>query len=418
MDLQQFFDQWVYRPGHPDLKVSWSFDDASAVGTLSVIQTQSTEDGTPIFTFPVEVAFYPRKGAPVIHRLEIKNKEHRFHIPLRERPEWIAFDAGQCILKTLDLNLPVSMLRAQLENDPNVVGRCYAAHALAKEGSAEAISALKTSLLRQTFWGVQAECAAALGKIRGSAARDALLEALKKVSHPKARRAIVRHLAVFRDDQVARALSDLIRNGDPSYFVEAEACISLGKTKSPLARPVLLEALKRDSWNEVIRIGALAGLRHLEDESDLSTIARFAVSPQPSLLKSAALTFIAEWGAIQHRHLRAKVADLLARSLDDPVIRVRQSAALAFATLSDDRFSHHLSAFASREVHEALKHAAHRALSDLKASGERPRQIAKLQSDLEALQKTVDTLKDSILKLESLTKAPSKPHRKSQKKRP
>ncbi|MHA2620728.1 MAG: M1 family aminopeptidase [bacterium JZ-2024 1] len=401
MDLQWFFDQWVYKPGHPAFKVSWSVDRDASVGTLTVTQTQSTDDGTPIFRVPLEVTLYPEKGNPETHRLEIKNKEHRFHIPVRANPKWVAFDSGQWVLKTLDLQFPVAMLRAQLECDPNVVGRCYAATALAKNGSSEAIAALKDALIKQPFWGVQASCAEALGKIRGSAARDALLDGLEKVMHPKARRSIVRALGLFRDNAVFEALASLVKRGDPSYFVESEACISLGKTKNPRAREYLLDALKRDSWNEVIRIGALAGLRYLEDESDMTTIAKFTKPPHSSILKSAALSLLAEWGAVQHRQIRARVAQHLLPSLDDPIIRVRLSGVLSFAALADGRFSEHLSAFAYREVHDAVKHAATRALSELKASGERPMQVARLQEDLEALRKTVDVLKDSLGKLEA-----------------
>jgi aminopeptidase N len=401
MDLQWFFDQWVYKSGHPDLKVSWSFDADSSMGTLTVSQTQSTDDGTPVFRFPVEVAFYSGDGSPEIHRLEVKNKHHRFHIPLKTKPAWIAFDAAQWVLKALDLDLPVAMLKAQLENDPNVVGSCYAAHALAKEGSAEAIAALRKSLLSHPFWGVRAECANALGQARGAAARHALIEGLNKVKHPKARRAIARNLGAFRDPEAFDALTHLVKRGDPSYLVEAEACTALGNTKNPAAKKLLLDALTRESWNDVIRIGALAGIRHLEDETDLAVIAKYARAPHQSVLKAAALSLLADWGAVQHRNIRSKVADHLAGPLDDSVIRVRLAAAQAFAALSDDRFAHHISAFTYREVHEAVKHAAERALADLKAAGERPKQFTKLQSDLDALHRTVDSLKDSLQKLES-----------------
>ena len=40
-DLKWFFDQWVYKAGHPELKVRWHYEDADKTVRVHVQQTQA-----------------------------------------------------------------------------------------------------------------------------------------------------------------------------------------------------------------------------------------------------------------------------------------------------------------------------------------------------------------------------------------
>src|SRR5438093_3623792 len=122
------------------------------------------------------------------------------------------------------------MLSAQLQHDPDIMGRIYAAEALGEVGSLEAVASLRQALEHDTFWGVQAEIARILGKIHTPAALEALL-AHTRLPHPKARRAVATALGEFREDRAATTLVDIVQSGDASYFVEAEAAAALGKTR-------------------------------------------------------------------------------------------------------------------------------------------------------------------------------------------
>ena len=51
-DLKWFFDQWVYKAGHPELKVRWHFEDADKTVRVRVQQTQTVDDKTPLFRLP------------------------------------------------------------------------------------------------------------------------------------------------------------------------------------------------------------------------------------------------------------------------------------------------------------------------------------------------------------------------------
>ena len=43
-DLKWFFDQWLYKAGHPELKVRWHYEDADKTVRVKVEQTQKLDD--------------------------------------------------------------------------------------------------------------------------------------------------------------------------------------------------------------------------------------------------------------------------------------------------------------------------------------------------------------------------------------
>ena len=51
-DLKWFFDQWVYKAGHPELKVRWHFEDTDKTVRVLVQQVQKVDEQTPLFRLP------------------------------------------------------------------------------------------------------------------------------------------------------------------------------------------------------------------------------------------------------------------------------------------------------------------------------------------------------------------------------
>ena len=58
-NLEPFFDQWVHRAGHPEIKATFSWDEKRRTATVSVKQAQSAVDDTPlVFRMPLAVAVH------------------------------------------------------------------------------------------------------------------------------------------------------------------------------------------------------------------------------------------------------------------------------------------------------------------------------------------------------------------------
>ena len=77
-NLDFFFDQWVYKEGHPEMEISSLSMTSKNSLSVTVKQTHKTSDTTRLFNFPVTIALMDADGNEVRHRVEIKEKESIF----------------------------------------------------------------------------------------------------------------------------------------------------------------------------------------------------------------------------------------------------------------------------------------------------------------------------------------------------
>ena len=399
-NLDWFFDQWVYKPGHPCLRVSWNYDDDNKLAIVSVKQTQSTSDGTAIFRMPVTIDFKRGRARVQSFRVEITEAEQTFAFPLAQKPDLCRFDPYNGILKELDFEKSVGELRLQLRDDDDIGGRQFAATQLGKKGGSEAIAALEAAVTGDKFWACQAAAAKALGQIRTTAARDALLRCLPVVRNLKAKRGVVAALGEFRGDAtVLAALTPLARR-DQSWFVEAEACRSIGKLRLPGSLEVLQANIDRSSFRQVVRIGCIDGLVELRDEAGLEIIARVARYGEPFQGRTPAVGALARLG--QYFPERKKLlGEQIAEFLDDPDFRVRIAAANALKTLKDDSQVAALDRMAARELDgRGVRMARENAIALRKGAGTDD-EIRKLRDEFESLRDENSKLKERLATLEA-----------------
>ncbi|MBL0186413.1 MAG: HEAT repeat domain-containing protein [Candidatus Obscuribacter sp.] len=294
-NLRPFFDQWVFGAGYPEYKVTYAWDDKQKLATVKVQQTQKIEGDTGLFTMPIEMSFDFADGSrkPVV--VTVSEAEHNFSFALDKKPAMFRFDPGNWVLKKLNLSVPKGMLVHQVQNDPSVMGRIYAAQTLAQMGGDDVAAILGKAAKTRLFWGVGAEIAAILGTMKTDAARDAL-KGLVKVKHPKVRRSVVNALGNYKDESVAKLLADLVTSGkEKSQFVLADAVNALGRTGSKLAFDVLKEATTRASWNDIIAIGALSGLAELKDDRAVAIARELAGSGKPMQARPAAIACLGKY---------------------------------------------------------------------------------------------------------------------------
>ncbi|MEZ4827235.1 MAG: M1 family aminopeptidase [Bacteroidia bacterium] len=94
-DLKPFFDQWLFRAGHPKLKVAWNYDPKKKKLQITIMQTQSGEP----FHFPLEIAVAGKNQAEQeIISLNITQKEETFEVGVKNTPESLVIDPGVKLL--------------------------------------------------------------------------------------------------------------------------------------------------------------------------------------------------------------------------------------------------------------------------------------------------------------------------------
>jgi aminopeptidase N len=271
LNLTFLFDQYVYRGGHPDFKVAYSWDGDSKLAKVTVTQTQVNSNNKDLFDLKIPIGFaYSQQTLNLTSfTVRVNEKEQSFYFPLAEKPDFISFDVGNNYLKTVTLEYPIPELKAQLEFDPDPISRIYAAEALAKKGGLEVTKVLSTALKNDPFWGVRVEVAQKLSEIQLYQAFDGLVIGLQDPS-PFVRKAVVSSLSQIKTHPSYKAVKAVVQNGDPSYNVEAAACRTIGAIaaahleEKPHEEKVikLLKSVleERAGWNEVIRSGAISGL--------------------------------------------------------------------------------------------------------------------------------------------------------------
>ncbi|NJK36555.1 MAG: M1 family metallopeptidase [Oscillatoriales cyanobacterium RM2_1_1] len=334
-NLLFLFDQYVYRGGHPDYKVSYSWDGDSKLAKITVEQKQSKDSEKvseqQLFDLKIPIGFGyiseakdPNKTVQVESKSDLKSKfvseslvseplvseskvvtvrvhqkDQSFYFPLEKKPDFISFDAGNHTLKTVTLSYPIAELKAQLKFDPDPLARIYAAHALAKKGGLDATKALTGSLSQEPFWGVRVEVVKQLVKLKLNQAFDALVIGLND-EHPRVRRATVEALAKVKTPRTYELLKPILENGDASYLIEAAAASVMGEiaagnqqeTPTEAAALQLLEWVlqERQGWNEVVRSGAIAGLSQMKtSENALNLVMQYTTPGTPQALRLSAI---------------------------------------------------------------------------------------------------------------------------------
>ncbi|MGB3766918.1 MAG: M1 family metallopeptidase [Phormidesmis sp.] len=331
-NLRYLFDQYVYRGGHPDYKVGYSWDGDSNLAKITVTQTQ-VEDGKSqvqegLFDLKVPIGFgyvgdrtQAASGEVKSFKVRIHQREQALYFPLEKKPDFISFDVDNHLLKTVELDYPIAELKAQLKYDPDAISRLFAAEALAKKGSLEAVESLKESLKSDSFWAVRAEVAEQLGSVQLVQAEAALIEGLED-DHAKVRRAVVTALGGVKSAKSYKALKAVAEKGDESYYVEASAVRSLGKIgtatidgkdREKKTLKILDTVLQeRAGWNEVVRSGAISGLSQFDtSEAALDLLLPYTEPGVSQPLRLAAIRALGSISTGQEKRAVTRILDRL-----------------------------------------------------------------------------------------------------------
>jgi aminopeptidase N len=410
-NMRGFFDQWIYRGGHPELEVSVAWDVERKVATVTIDQKQTVDDANPAYRFGVDLGFVAAAPAtPAANvgpgalsgerriRVSVERAHETVTVPLDFEPKLVRFDPGAWLLGNITYKLGAPFAVATLHGDPDPVARIRAARELAKDGSQTAREALRAAFERDPFWGVLDEAAVALGATRAPWARDILLVALRH-SHPKVRRPVAAALGNFRDAEVASALLGVARE-DASYFVQAAALESLGKTRDARAFDALVAAIGQRTWNGVVEAGAARGLAELADGRAVDVLLEAAQLGRDEGLRRATAGALARLGALVYQE-RARIMDAIVQLLDDPMFLVQVAAIGAAESLEDARALPALDRLTTSGFDGRVRRDAVEAAMRIREAQKVPSQVSAMRSDLDTLREEQRTLQE---KIEALTR--------------
>ncbi len=389
--LEWFFGEWVYKAGHPEFEVSWSYDEAAKLLAVTVKQKQEVKDLTPLFRMPVEI--YVANGKKVhTEKVEVREKEHVFHIPFAVKPDFVVFDPDNWVLKKLVFEKGKEELIAQSVHGPTIAARIQACEGLAKVLQDDAaIDALRRVLTKDPFWGVRRAAARALGEIGTPDAREVLIAHGLKQADARPRRAAVEALGKFReDDEALRALGQMYGK-DPKDYVAATAGAAIAQTHHLKAFDLVTKGMNRPSHAGIVTRLALSGLAALRDVRGIEVCMRYTKRGQFVFVRTAAIDALGRLGDF-HETRRSEVREFLIPLLRDGDMHVRNAVCSSLAALGDPAAIGELQKVAQSDIMGMSQRAARRAI----------RRIRDRQADAAKKHEfaaDVDKIKDDNLKL-------------------
>jgi len=252
-NLDWFFDQWLFKPGHPVFDIRSEWDGAAKVLRLKVAQVQDFAKGVPVFRVPVAVKIVTAKGKDT-KKVWIREREETFEFPAETKPLIVRFDEGNTLIKEVSFPKDREEIFYGLMND-DVIGRMWAAGELARlRADSAAIERLSASVVGDPFWAVRksaVEALAATGDRRAPAVlRKAALDANSSV-----RTAGLKALGDLKDRDLIGFFKDRFKK-DASDLARAEALRAMGKTGDPAVVPFLKEAASVPSHRDMVRRAA------------------------------------------------------------------------------------------------------------------------------------------------------------------
>lgn len=333
-NLGWFFDEWVYKMGHPEFEIAAKYDGAKTL-KLTVKQTQKPDDQRPwfqspdFFTTPVEIAITTTAGEKV-RRVFIDQPEKEFSFEVDSKPLIVNFDRGNNLLKTVKFERGDDEVAYQLLHDADSTGRVRAAIELRTKRSETGAKALSEAAGKDSFWAVRLEAVKSLAEYKTEASRAGLLAAVKD-KDSRIRRAAITGLAAFKDKQLAELFTSIIKT-DQSYYVVAEAAKALGQTEATGAYEALTDLLKQDSWQDTLRAGAFNGLAALNDPRALEIGLKYAAPGNRDRLRGMAFQMLATAGKGNEQVLK-----VLTEALKESSTQILSSALQSLAKMGDAR---------------------------------------------------------------------------------
>ena len=362
--LEWFFNEWVYKAGYPELKVSWNWDDQAREALLNVRQTQKVDDLTPLFRMPVDIEFSGGFGVQT-RRIWMEKADQTFRFALPSRPTRVEFDPDDRILKTIEFDKPEAELLDQLAHSSHVISRIHAARWLTKYWEdAQAVDSLAQALRSDKFWAVRQAAAKSLGEIGGKAALKALLAGLND-GKSQVRREVIKSLGKFQGNKKAASALRRVFRKDRSYENQAEAIKSLAKIGAKDAYKYCLKALKTNSYRETVRQAAFKAMVTLKNPRAVDKALEWIVYGKPEPVRGAAMRALAKLAKIVPSR-EAEIRRTLQSYLTDPLFRTRLAAIEALGDLGDKQAVPVLKARLGGEVQYRHQRAIHDALDDIR----------------------------------------------------
>jgi aminopeptidase N len=233
-DMSWFWNQWFFSAGHPNLEISYNWDEATKQAAVTIAQTQEAIKGIPyVYNLPLFVDIYDENGKARREKIQVTKRTQTFFFSTPSKPAVINTDAQKALLCIKNDQHTPEEWAALYRFGPHYRDRLEALDALKREKS-DWVKQVFTEALNDKFYGLR-------------------------------KRAIQR--SDLKDASVMARIAKMAEN-DPSNEVRATALTAIGKADDKQYVPVLQKCLGSELPYSVVG-AAIAALAKVDPASAL-----------------------------------------------------------------------------------------------------------------------------------------------------
>jgi len=277
--MSWFFDQWIFKMGHPVFKVTKTYDAAQQLLSLKVCQTQQPDTAN---TYPLNSYFQGKVRIEIDDEIKevliSPTAENNYSFSLLSPPLLVNFDFGSCWIKEISFEKSPEELLYQLKHSKDVLAKQQAIAELGKiaadPGTPSDLSRQITFALRQlitsdNYWRLKTSAISQLRTLfqsHGTKPDDTTASLMLQIVEKERswlKASAITLLGTSLDKKYTPVYLKALK--DPSDRVVSAAALALGKTKSPVAFEALSKLVNRPSMKSQSLLSALSGLKELGD---------------------------------------------------------------------------------------------------------------------------------------------------------
>lgn len=393
--MDRFFDQWLYHARYPDLKISCQWMMKERLAKVTIQQTQKVDDDVVLFQFPTKLRFIVA-GQLIDHEIEVKEAKEDFYVPLDRQPSIVRFDPDYTVLADIAFDKSKELVRAQIENQDDMIGRLRACETLGDRKTHAAIALLDERLNEDAFYGVRIAAAKALAKHESDEAYAVLEKSWRKQNDARVRLAVVERVTSRFAEETPRLIAEIL-NEEHNPAIKAAAIEALGRFHGEESSKEITQQLNSSSFRNELAVAAIAAIRQQNDpayKDSLIGVLRKRESQFTSRAFGRGLQTLAH--VANSLVEKDDVRDFLVNYLNHPKTTIRTSAMNGLGMLGDSSAISVLEAF-SGSSDERISRAARQALGKLReAKPTAPKELVELRKEMAALKKSSEKLQTQI----------------------
>jgi aminopeptidase N len=277
-DLNWFFNQWFYASGHPQLNITYHFDDASKSQIVNIEQVQDFSK-TPLYKLPLKIDLYV-DGKVETHKVNVTEAISSYAFNVTSKPSLVNVDADKVLLcEKLDNKTDSTEWAFMYLNAPKYLDRYEAITALAE--------------INQPF------------------ANDIIIKALSDKSENIRKLAIrsLKNTIETKNDLVKEKLIDIAKN-DVKTRVRAEAITALSRYYKNDKNLVDLysNGLKTESY--AVMSKSLEAIARVDKDLAMANAKELKNEKHPSISSAVATVYEMHGGAEEHEFFKQQYAKL------------------------------------------------------------------------------------------------------------